>query len=103
MQTNRSNAGALIGGAVLIAVGLLALAGQIFRNVNWGVLWPLIILGVGMLFFVAMFSGGKQAAGFAIPGSIVGGIGLMLLIASITDHWESMSYLWTLIILYVGT
>jgi len=38
MQTNRSNAGALIGGAVLIAVGLLALAGQFFRNVNWGAL-----------------------------------------------------------------
>jgi len=103
MQTNRSNAGALIGGAVLIAAGLLALAGQIFRNVNWGALWPLIILGLGMLFFVAMFAGGKQAAGFAIPGSIVGGIGLMLLIASITHHWESMSYLWTLIILYIGT
>jgi len=102
MQTNRSNAGALIGGAVLIAVGLLALAGQFFRNVNWGALWPLTIIGLGMLFFVAMFSGGKQAAGFAIPGSIVGGIGLVLLIANLTHHWEAMSYFWTLIILYIG-
>src|SRR5215510_8735864 len=102
MQTNRSNVGPLIAGAVLIAFGLLALAGQIFRDVNWGALWPLMIIGLGMLFFVAMFAGGKQAAGFAIPGSIVGGIGLMLLIASITHHWESMAYLWTLIILYIG-
>ena len=103
MQTNRSNTGSLIGGAVLIAFGLLSLAGQIFRNVNWGALWPLTIIGLGILFFVAMYAGGKQAAGFAIPGSIVGGIGLVLLIQTVTQHWESMAYFWTLIILFVGT
>ena len=102
MQTNRSNAGALIGGAVLIAFGLLALAGQIFRGVDWGFLWPFIIIAIGALFFVAMYTGGKQTAGFAIPGSIVGGIGLVLLFQNITNHWESMSYFWTLIILFVG-
>jgi hypothetical protein len=102
MQTNRSNAGALIGGAVLIAFGLLALAGQVFRGVNWGFLWPFIIIAIGALFFVAMFAGGKQTAGFAIPGSIVGGIGLVLLFQNITKHWESMSYFWTLIIMFVG-
>lgn len=102
MQTNRSNAGALIGGAVLIAFGLLALTGQVFRGVNWGFLWPFIVIAVGAVFFVAMFAGGKQTAGFAIPGSIVGGIGLVLLFQNITDHWESMSYFWTLIILFVG-
>jgi hypothetical protein len=103
MQPNRSNAGTLIGGAVLIAFGLLSLAGQIFRNVNWVGLWPLLVIGLGALFFVAMFAGGKQAAGFAIPGSIVGGIGLVLLFQNITRHWESWSYFWTLIILFVGT
>ncbi len=102
MQTNRSNAGALVGGAVLIVVGLLSLAGQVFRNLNWAGFWPFTIIGLGLLFFVAMFAGGKQSAGFAIPGSIVGGIGLVLLIASLTHHWESMAYLWTLIILFIG-
>lgn len=102
MQTNRSNAGALIGGAVLIAFGLLALASQVFRGVDWGFLWPFIIIAIGAVFFVAMFAGGKQTAGFAIPGSIVGGIGLMLLFQNIADHWESMSYFWTLIIIFVG-
>ena len=101
-MTNRSNAGALIAGIILIAFGLLALAGQFFRAVNWGALWPFIVIGFGALFFVAMFSGGKQTAAFAIPGSIVGGIGLILLFQNITGHWESMSYFWTLIILFVG-
>jgi MFS family permease len=102
MQTNRSNAGALVGGAVMIAFGLLALAGQVFRNVNWGFLWPFVVIAIGAVFFVAMFAGGKQTAAFAIPGSIVGGIGLVLLFQNITHHWESMSYFWTLIIMFVG-
>lgn len=103
MQTNRSNAGALIGGALLIVFGLLSLAGQLFRGFNWGVLWPFTVIGLGALFFVAMFAGGKGTAAFAIPGSIISGIGLVLLFQSITGHWESMSYFWTLIILFVGT
>lgn len=102
MQTNRSNIGALVGGAILIAFGLLSLAGRIFRFMDWGFLWPFIVIGFGALFFVAMFAGGKGTAAFAIPGSIIGGIGLVLLFQNITGHWESMSYFWTLIILFVG-
>ena len=102
MQNNRSNIGALIGGAVLIAVGLLSLAGQVFHSLNWGFLWPFIVIGIGALFFVAMFAGGKQTAAFAIPGSIIGGIGLILLFQNITGHWKSMSYFWTLILTSVG-
>jgi hypothetical protein len=102
MQTNRSNAGPLIGGTLLIMFGLLALAGRVFRSVDWGFLWPFIIIGIGALFFAAMFAGGRQAAGFAIPGSIVGGIGLVLLYQNIAQRWESMSYFWTFIIIFVG-
>lgn len=102
MNTNRSNAGALIGGALLIAFGLLSLAGQIFRWMDWGLLWPFIIIGIGTLFFLAMFAGGKAASGFAVPGSIIGGIGLVLFFANVTRHWEMMSYFWTLIIFFVG-
>ena len=102
MQTNRSNAGALVGGAIMIVFGLLALACQVFRSVDWGFLWPFTVIGFGALFFVGMFAGGKQTAGLAIPGSIIGGIGLVLLYQNITNHWESMSYFWTLIIMFVG-
>ena len=102
MQTNRSNSGGLIAGTLLIVFGLMALAGQIFSAVDWGFLWPFAIIGFGALFFVAMFAGGKGTAAFAIPGSIIGGIGLILLFQNITQHWESMSYFWTLIIMFVG-
>ena len=103
MQTNRSNnIGALIGGALLIGFGLLSLMGRVFRGLDWGLLWPFVIIGFGALFFVLMFANGKSGAAFAVPGSIVGGIGLVLLFQNITGHWESMSYFWTLIILSVG-
>lgn len=102
MNTNRSNAGALVGGTILIAFGILSLAGRFFEGRIWEWLWPFIVIGIGGLFFVAMFAGGKSAAGFAVPGSIVGGIGLTLLIQNITGHWESMAYFWTFIVIFVG-
>lgn len=102
MQTNRSNTGSLIGGALLVAFGLLSLVSRVFHGLDWGFLWPFFVIGFGALFFVAMFVGGRGAAAFAIPGSIVGGIGLVLLFQNSMQHWESMSYFWTLIIMFVG-
>jgi len=103
MQTNRSNTGAFVGGAILIAFGLLSLTGQLFRTLNWDFFWPFSIIIFGAFFFAAMFAGGKSSAPFAIPGSIVSGVGLVMLFQSLTHHWEMMTYFWTLIILFVGT
>jgi hypothetical protein len=102
MQTNRSNVGTLIAGTILIAFGLLGLFRNFLPRLDWGSIWPFAIIGFGALFFVAMVAGGKSVAAFAIPGSIISGIGLILLFQNMTGHWESMSYFWTLIILFVG-
>lgn len=101
MQTNRSHTGTLVAGTILIVIGLIAFADQ-FLRFDWGLLWPFMVIGFGSLFFLAMIAGGKQSAAFAIPGSIISGIGLVLLFETLTDHWESMSYFWTLIIMFVG-
>lgn len=102
MQTNRSNVGTLIAGTILIIFGLLSLVPRVFTMIDWGFLWPFLVIGFGALFFIVMITGGKQAAPFAIPASIISGIGLILLFQNITGHWESMSYFWTLIIMFVG-
>ena len=102
MQTNRNNLGALIGGAILIAVGLLSLAGRFFTNIDWGLLWPFAIIAFGVLFFIAMFATGKSGAAFAIPGTIISGIGLVLLVENITQHTTLIAYMWTLILFFVG-
>jgi len=102
MQTNRNNVGALIGGAILIGIGLISLVSRMYTNIDWGMLWPFGIISFGVLFFIAMFSMGKSSAAFAIPGSIITGIGLVLLFQNITHRWESMSYFWTFIVFFVG-
>jgi hypothetical protein len=99
----KRNSGALVAGSILIALGLLSLAGQIFRGFHfWSYLWPLIIVAFGGLFFVGMFAGGKTLAGLAIPGTIISGIGLMMFFQNLTRYWESWSYSWTFILILVG-
>ncbi len=102
MQTKRNNVGALIGGAILIGLGLLSLLSRVYTGIDLGLLWPVAIIVFGALFFIAMFAVGKSGAGFAIPGTIITGIGLVVLFENITEHWTTMSYLWTLIIIFVG-
>ena len=102
-MSSQRNTGSLVGGSLLIIFGMLALLGKLFQNFNfWNTFWPFIIIGVGLLFFVGMFAGGKSVSGLAIPGSIVTTIGLMLFYQNITNHWESWSYGWTVILVAVG-
>lgn len=103
MTTQRSNAGTLVGGALLIGFGVLALFGQIFHEFHfWSYVWPFVIIGSGLLFFIGMFAGGKSLAGLAIPGSIITVNGLMLLFQNFTGHWASWSYGWTITLASVG-
>jgi len=100
---NSRNPGALIGGAVLLGIGILSLFGELFSNSNfWGTFWPFIIIGVGVMFYVGMFAGGKSVSGLAIPGTIITGVGLLLFYQNLANHWESWAYAWTVILFSVG-
>ncbi len=97
-----STRASLVGGAFLILLGLLFLAGQVLQVRVWDFTWPFIVIGIGALFFVAMFLGGKPLGALAVPGSIITGIGLILFVQNTFNLWESWSYSWALIILFVG-
>ena len=100
---SQRNTGSLVGGSLLIIFGALALLGKVFQNYDfWGTFWPFFIIGVGLLFFVGMFAGGRSVSGLAIPGTIITTIGLMLFYQNITNHWESWSYGWTVVLMSVG-
>jgi hypothetical protein len=101
MDKNRNLTGAIIG-IVLVLVGIFALFGRNFVFFNTDSLWPLIVVGVGAAFFVAMILGDKSRGGLAVPGSILVMIGLILFVMNLTDSWEAWSYCWTLIICAVG-
>jgi hypothetical protein len=103
VQTRNRHIGSLTGGVILIAFGLLALASQLFRGFDfWGTFWPVILIGVGIVFFAGMFSSGKSGGGLAIPGAIFSGIGLMMFLQNVTGYWQSWSYGWTVIVMSVG-
>jgi hypothetical protein len=102
-MSSQRNTGSLVGGSLLIIFGVLALLGKIFQSFNfWETFWPFFIIGFGLLFFVGMFAGGRSVSGLAIPGTIITTIGLMLFYQNITNHWESWSYGWTVILMSVG-
>ncbi len=94
---NQRNMGSMIAGSALIVLGGLFLINQ-FLSISIGrFIWPFFILIPGIGLFVAVYNGGKETAGLAIPASVVSMVGLILLVQSITDHWGSWAYAWSLI------
>jgi hypothetical protein len=91
-----------VAGILLILLGALFMALQFFEIRFWDELWPLIIIGVGLLFFVAMLVTGKQGGALAIPGSIITMVGLILLFHNTFGFWETWAYAWTLIVVAAG-
>lgn len=92
----------LFGGAVLIALGLVFLAGEFLSFNVWRWLWPFFILGVGAAFFVGMFAGGRGLGPLAVPGSVITTLGLILLVQNIFGIWGTWAYAWTLMIAGAG-
>ncbi len=86
-----------VAGAVLIALGALFLLERVL-DVQWSeVLWPLIVVGVGIVFFAVMLSAGRSSGFLAIPASVITITGLVLLFQNSVDYWSSWSYAWALV------
>jgi hypothetical protein len=103
MNESRQRDGASFGiGIVLVSVGMVFLAGELagIRLGEW--LWPFLIIGPGLLFFLGMILGGPSAGGLAIPGSIITTVGVLLLFQNTIGHFESWAYAWALIVVAVG-
>jgi hypothetical protein len=99
---NASNhSGWAILGGLLIAVGAVTLLAS-RTGFELGDLvgehgWPLFVIVPGIvLFLVAFIPAPPAGLGFAIAGSIVTAIGLLLWYQELTDHYESWSYAWAL-------
>ncbi len=101
MSNSRTNLG-LILGVLLIVAGVLFLVGEITGLTSFDRLWPLIIVAVGLAFFIGMFVGGTETGALAIPGSIIVMVGLILLVQNVFNAYQTWSYSWALIIVAVG-
>lgn len=105
MSSESQNSGRMIGGVVLVAAGALFFLVQ-FLGLDGSavidVLWPLFILGPGAVMLLTAIFNRTRLSGMAIPGSILSGIGGLLMYQSVTGDWDSWAYAWALIPCFVG-
>lgn len=85
-------------GFLLVALGLLFLLGQAAGGLGW----PLFVIAPGLILLAIGLFGPRNAAGLAVPGSIVTTVGLILLVQEATGSYESWSYAWGLIVAAAG-
>jgi hypothetical protein len=101
-MSQESSRTGMVAGILLILLGILFMALQFIQFDFWAELWPTIIIGIGLLFFVAMLVTGRGSGGLAIPGSIITMVGLILLFNNTFGFWETWAYAWTLIVVAAG-
>lgn len=90
---------AMVFGVLLIALGVLFLAGQWFRiDVgHWG--WPFFVLIPGLALVAAgIWSRQHASERLVVAGTVVTVVGLLLFYQSVTEHWASWAYAWALIV-----
>ena len=77
-------------GVVIVAIGLFLLAAQIVPDIGrW------IVFGIGLAFLAAFLV--KREYGFLIPGCIVSGVGIGIVLASaLDDPWSGASVLFSI-------
>jgi len=91
----------LIAGITMLAIGVIALAGNVFLATKAWKLWPIIIVLIGIGFTISGFLGiSRRGFGsFFIPGIPVLTTGGILLYASLTNHWNVWAVAWPLEVL----
>jgi hypothetical protein len=95
-------------GIVLLLLGLLLLIPALTPG-GWSALarmWPLIIVGIGVVFALPVALAGertrREVAGLLVPAGVLGGLGLLFLYQSLSGNWQSWAYAWTLLPGFVG-
>lgn len=97
MEHNRRSS--LAFGIVLVLAGILLTAALFVPEVKilvedfWR--WPTIIIGVGVVFFLAGLL--SRTPDLLVSAFVIGGLGGMFFWLDATGSWKSMAYLWTLI------
>jgi len=92
----------LIIGFILVAAGALFLVDlfleiDIMRNY-----WPLLIVLLGLTFFVGMIPAKSGGAWLAIPGAVITTAGIIFYIHNTFNLWVTWTYAWALLISAVG-
>ncbi|KAF0111703.1 MAG: hypothetical protein FD147_714 [Chloroflexi bacterium] len=102
---NESNRGTMVTGSVLIALGALFIALNLIPGINATKTWPLILIVLGIGFYLPALIWPKSREGLAglfIPGSIFLVLGAIFLFNTLTNIWDVWAIAWILIPASVG-
>ncbi|HEX8025226.1 MAG TPA: hypothetical protein VF484_03385 [Candidatus Limnocylindrales bacterium] len=107
IQRHDRTAPSVVVGLFLIAAGIVVLAlreaGVDLAGFGGAESWPIFVIVPGaLLLAAAAVPTPPRGIGFAIAGSIVTVVGLLLWYQAHSGDWESWAYLWALIPLAVG-
>ena len=111
-EENVDRKGLLLLGSALVVLGVLSLLGTgllALFGLNPGLLilrlWPLAIVGLGLLFVVPPFRVRDRRALGAhfIPGFPILMVGAILTLASVLDFWGIWEYLWPMLIISLAS
>ena len=102
MDHRGAGAGRMLAAFILIGLGVLFLLGQVVSFAWLWEMWPFFVIAPGVVFLYFAYTGSRDAAGLAIPGAIITGTGLILLVQSVTNLWQSWAYVWTLYPVFLG-
>ena len=89
-------------GFVLVVTGGLFLADQFLDVEIMKNFWPLLVVLLGLTFFVGMILAKRRGAWLAIPGAVITTTGIILFIHNTFDLWVTWTYAWALLISAVG-
>jgi hypothetical protein len=87
-------------GLVVLGLGLLAV--NIFNINLMNYLWPVFIVGPGLLLLLpankATSKRNNVLTFLAIPGAMLVALGSLMFLMNLVNHFESMAYIWPLVI-----
>lgn len=90
--------GMMLLGALLVILGVAALAGRSLGFGAFDLTWPLLIIVPGLLLFaLAVTTGGEPGSAISVPAGIVTMVGLVLTVQNATDLWATWAYAWALV------
>ena len=93
--------GLFMPGSILTGLGLVFLITS-YLPFTWSFLWPIILISIGVGFFLMMFFG--RVFGLIIPAAILCSLGLVFFIISALASISPVAWslLWPLIIIFIG-
>lgn len=86
----------------LVVIGLSLLAVNIFNIDLMNYLWPAFIVVPGLVMLLPAYKSTSKQGNvlnfLAIPGAMVVALGSLMFLMNLVDHFESMAYIWPLVI-----